>query len=128
MLHILYSPAKATREGRLRAAEADSEVTHTTCRSSRSCTRRSHKSPPRGDRHLSRKQPIRIRIRITVSRKLSSHHRHLLVGFHRQVRTRRDLFRGRATSAVRTATKQWTAAKSNAKIISFLQREMTCSE
>ncbi len=79
-----------------------------------------------GDRHLSRKQPIHIRI--TVSRKLSSRHRHLLVGFHRQVRTLRDLFRGRATSAACTATKQWTAAKSNAKIISFLQREMTCAE
>ena len=121
MLHILYSPARATREGRLRAAEADSEVTHTTCRSSRSCTRRSHKSPPRGDRHLSRKQPIRIRIRITVSRKLCSrhHHHHLLAGFHCQVRTRRDLFRGRATFAACTATKQWTAAKSNAKTFLF---------
>ena len=112
-------PAKATREGRRRAAEADPEVTRITCRSSRSCTHRSHKSPPRGDRHLSLKQPIRIRI--TVSHKLSSRHRHhqLLAGFHRQVRTRRDLSRGRATSAACTATKQWTAAKSNAKIILF---------
>jgi hypothetical protein len=108
---LFCSPAKATREDRLQIAEAVPEVIHLTCSNHSHCTRRFLSSQRKEDQLLFHRRPTHI----MGSHKLCSHLRHhlLLRCSHHLVRGPRDPFRGHATFAAFSATRQSTAAKSN---------------